>query len=145
MLTLILFELDLLLFPAFFFSSKGFLAFLGVFHCAAKGGREKGIGKKNSQKVKKVNKSGPKMRTRLPKVTEKECEWPTPFCIPALPTPFCRPPLRHSEFPHLFQGFCGFPFIIVIVLASCFLNKKSKEKKIRAQFCPAASSACRQD
>ena len=60
-----------------------------IFHLAAKGGRQKGIGKKVTKNVKKVTKW-------LPKGDRNRKKWPIPFCVPpfaaqwifiALPSP----------------------------------------------------------
>ena len=62
-----------------------------VFHCAAQGGRQKGIGKKVTQNEKNVTKSDRKQEEGCQKVTEKAREWPTPFA-------FAYPLLQHVEY-----------------------------------------------
>ena len=42
----------------------------------------KGVGKKVTKNEKKVTRKWPKTRKGYQKVTEKECEWPTPSCLP---------------------------------------------------------------
>ena len=54
----------------------------GTLHCVAKGGRQKGIGKKVTKTRKRLLKSDQKREKGYQIVTEKECEWPTPFCLP---------------------------------------------------------------
>ena len=50
-------------------------------HCVAKGGRQKGIGKKVAKNEKKVAKKWLKKKN-YQKGTEKESEGSTPFCLP---------------------------------------------------------------
>ena len=57
-----------------------------ISHRAAKGGRQKGIGKKVTKNEKKrLPKCDRKRAKGYQKVTENNCECPTPFCLP----PFC--------------------------------------------------------
>ena len=68
-------------------SQQGEAFLLTVGHRAAKGGRQKGIGKKEPQTRKMLPKSDRKREKGHQKVSKKESEWPTLFCLP----PFAGP------------------------------------------------------
>ena len=61
-----------------------------VFHLAAKGGRQKGIGKKVTKNVKKVTKW-------LPKSDRNRKKWPIPFCVPPFAAQWVLPFTRGTS------------------------------------------------